>query len=457
MSLFLVRPSRREIDRVVGSSQPFRGSCLLILRHTIHIFVARNLAGRSASITYHLILSLVPILGIAFTFFKAFGGLENLLEESVIPKITSYFDPAVSVAMGRYLQNFVANMQTGTLGVTALLTLLLTIVALMGATETAFNEIVETRHERPWLQRLLNYWLLITLTPFVAVVSIVKSTELLEAFSGYLPAGLAQGQHELLRLIAAYLVEACGFSILYYVLPARRVTAGAAALGGAFAALGFESLQWVNGYVTGRLIHEASLLQLYGSVPVIIVVLFIWMRLVAVVLLAGMAFASAVNRVLAARSDLRVRRVAPAQTLVAHVLGFAWVLQSFRQQRHGATVQSLCRHLNLSRSEALGVLAWFEQAGCVWSHKEGGRLHFMPTHSGLQLGTDPLGFVRSILQIVPRESPLRIEPEPHAQDSLASRSRFGFAGLDSDIVSEFVEPALVCVAPLLSQSTTAKA
>lgn len=463
ISRLALAPHRREIDQLRNSKRPYGRAAVLILRQTVFLFISRNLAGKSASITYHLILSLVPILGIAFTFFKAFGGLENLLEESIIPKITSYFDPAVSQAMGQYLQEFVSNMQTGTLGATALFTLLLTVISLMGAMETAFNEINETRHERSWLQRILNYWLLITLTPFVAVVSTVKSSEFLETFATYLPEGLAAGQHGFWRFITAYLVEACGFAILYYVLPARRVTVRAAAVGGAFAALGFESLQWINGYATGRMIHEASLLQLYGSVPVIIVVLFIWMRLVAVVLLSGMAFASAVNRVIDLKQSPTDRRKAPVQTLVAHVLGFAWVLQSFRDQRHGMTVQSLCRQLNIARPEGLAILAWLEQTGCTWSHKESGKLFYSPTSKGLLLESDPEEFVRKVLRIEPHgnQASSGAAPQPGAKGSAENRAkessrrnwaRPGDSGLDSDLITCFVDPALARLAPLSNES-----
>lgn len=463
ISRLTLAPHRREIDELRSTRRPCGRASVLIIRQTLSLFVSRNLAHRSASITYHLILSLVPILGIAFTFFKAFGGLENLLEESIIPKITSYFDPAVSQAMGKYLQEFVSNMQTGTLGATALFTLLLTVISLMSAMETAFNEINDTRQERPWLQRLLNYWLLITLTPFVVVVSTAKSSELLETFAPYLPEGLTGGQHAIWRFITAYLVETCGFSMLYYVLPARRVTLRAAAVGGAFAAFGFESLQWVNSYATGRMIHEASLLQLYGSVPVIIVVLFIWMRLVAVVLLSGMAVASAVHRVVDLKHSPVDRRKAPVQALVSHVLGFAWVLQSFRDERHGVTVQSLCRKLNMARSEGLAILVWLEQTGCTWSHKESGKLFYSPTSKGLLLETNPEEFVRKVLRIEPYRHP---DPKASGAEVITTESalnktigsnkshwkRRGDTGLDPDLIAQFVDPALAHLAPLSAEN-----
>ncbi len=435
-------PSRRELEIFNEKKRPFSRGTLLVLREAISRAIAKDLGERSAGITYHLILSLVPILGIGFTFFKAFGGLENFIQESIIPKIASYFDASVSSAISGYLINIIEGMETGALGATALFTLLLTVVALMGAIEGAFNDILEVRQERSWVQRFLNYWLLITLTPFVAVVSTAKSTEFLTQFEQYLPESLLGGHSGFFRFLTAYAVEIFGFALLYLVLPARRVSIRSALLGGAVAAFGFESLQFINSYATAKFIKEASLVQLYGSVPLVIVVLFVWMRLVSLVLLSGMVCTAAFNRIIDVKRGVSDRRRAPVQTLHATISIFALTLQRFSEGRKGTTLVELNRGTGLNKTETQKILGWLEQIGLLWSHKEGGKIRHSPTQKGVDLRSEPDEFVRLALRLQPH-------PAPQGEEGVANTlQRTVDRRISQDLKDSFVLPALSLLNPV---------
>jgi membrane protein len=411
----------------------------LFCRDFVWRLAHKNLGPNSAAITYNLILSLVPLLAIAFTFFQVFGGLDMFLKSVIFPHLQLYFRADNAATMQAYLKSIVSNIQTKTLGATALLTLLITVTTLLAAIEHAFNDIRESRKERSWLSRTLNYWLLLTLTPFVIVVSTAKSTEILTWFSNFLPISTlfnASYFSSIARRIGAFAIESAGFGLLYWVLPARRISTKAALLGGLIAGLGFESLQWINSYLSARVYREASLVQLYGSVPLIIVVLFVWLRLVSLVLLFGMVCAASWSRVFDQKSLLSKLHNPPAHGVYAVCDVFDAVVTAFQSNTGGITLTQLRNQFALTKQEAAASISWLIQqkliAKAIIEETQGtlselqqvpDRKMYVPTHRGLDYHLRPADFAGQILLDTPAAAlhetlPLETRVESDAETSV---------------------------------------
>lgn len=385
----------------------------LFCRDLVWRLAHKNLGANSAAITYQLILSFVPLLAIAFTFFQVFGGLDFFIKSVIFPRLELYFRPDNAATMRAYLKSIVANIQTRTLGATALLTLLITVTTLLAAIERAFNHIRESRRERNWLTRTLNYWLLLTLTPFVIVVSTAKSTEILSWISNFLPISSALDGSmlsKLARRVGAFAMESAGFALLYWVLPSRRVTTGAALVGGLVAGTGFESLQWINGYLSARVYREASLVQLYGSVPLIIVVLFVWLRLVCLVLLSGMVCSASWSRIFDPKPSATRLHQPPSQSLFAVCDVFDAVVKAFRSASGGVSLTQLSKQFALSKEEANAAIGWLTQQRLVtkaivprnsqqYSEVQTNldKRIYVTTHLGLRYHNNPADFAAQIL------------------------------------------------------------
>src|SRR5512147_1044740 len=78
-----------------------------IFRHQVLVF--------AAALTYISIVSLVPTLAVAFAMFKAFGGLEQA-RRVLMPKLMNYVAIGLQAAVESKIQEFVDNVQSGTLG-----------------------------------------------------------------------------------------------------------------------------------------------------------------------------------------------------------------------------------------------------------------------------------------------------------------------------------------------------
>ena len=407
----------------------FARTTILVARDGLARAMRSPLREHSAAISYNMILSVVPLLAILLSFFKFFGGLDILVESIILPKLFDLFNEQVAQVMAAYLRGFLGSLSSGELGAAAFLTLLLTVTTLMGAIEMAFNRVLEFESERPLVQRLLNYWLLLTLTPFVVVVSVSKSTELLGWVADLFPgAAVPEGFQNAaaLRVVAAFAFECVGFTILYWVLPSRRVALRYAALGGLCAAIGFESLQWLNHAMTSRLFGDASLLALYGRVPIIAVVFFIWLRLVSVVLLLGMVVVVGAERCMGEGQGIgRSGPTAPHPLEGLHrmVRVFDALVRGFGSRPTGQNLQTLARESKDDETSVGHALQWLVDRGLAWESIDqgAGTPHLLrnwhPTLRALELHRLPQVFLSDAVGIkLASSSSVAIESDEAVQD-----------------------------------------
>jgi len=146
----------------------------------IAIQVARSvqnedISRRASSLTYHTLLSLVPVMAVAFALFKAFGGFEQLrgqLEEFIFSQL------AVSNAdqLAGWLESFVTRVNGGAIAGIGLLVLFYSAGGLLTNIEQAMNSVWNVRLRRPLYVRLAIYWCILTLVPPIMALAISMST-----------------------------------------------------------------------------------------------------------------------------------------------------------------------------------------------------------------------------------------------------------------------------------------
>jgi hypothetical protein len=217
------------------------------------------------------------------------------------------------------------------------------------------------------------------------------------------------------RFASAFFVELLGFSLLYFVLPAKRISFSAALAGGLFAAVGFESLQWINNTSSEKFFREASLLQLYGSVPLLIVILFVWFRLVALVLLSGMVFTASIDRVskfsklsqsnssknalFAPHLTKMVTKQPPTAMIATTVHVFELASIAYASGQKGVSKTTLMKKLSKSANEIQTSLNWLKENEFLFSFFPFSKSvsHYCPTQAGLEVFAHPEKFATSLL------------------------------------------------------------
>jgi membrane protein len=237
----------------------------------------------AASLTFTTVLALVPLLAVAlsiFATFPMFGEFRAALEKDLLRELL----PAQYAAqLLRYLNNFAAKAtQLTALG---LLFLAATAMLMIHTVERALNELWLVRQQRPWTQRIVIYWTLITLGPVLIGASLAATSYLLSASAGLvqqLP-GPLRAAVDLLPLVAS----GFAYAALYVLVPNRKVRWRDALIGGFVAALAGELIR--EGFAL--YIRTGTVATIYGAFAAVPLFL-LWVYLAWFVVLFGAAIAA---------------------------------------------------------------------------------------------------------------------------------------------------------------------
>lgn len=312
-----------------------------------------DIATDSRALSFTFILSLVPLLAIAFTFFKLFGGLQYFLENTLKPLLQKNFPADVSTQLNSFIDSFVGNLQTGTLGVVSFVTLLATVIALMMNIEQSFNRIFEARDRRSLFKRIGSYWIMLSATPLFIVLSTAKSSELMAAFKSSAGVLNEYGIVDFLRFIVGHIVQIVGFGALFIILPERKPRLFAALWGAIITHLVFQFLAAINVQYATFVFSNRTNLHLYGSLPLLVLVFLIWVRLVWVGILFGACLCASVNNYLEELSTINAQKPwhAPHDTILNCIRTLELYIDAFNNQRNPPTQAEAASTLELSIEE----------------------------------------------------------------------------------------------------------
>ena len=235
---------------------------------------------QATALAYTSLVSLVPILAVAFFLFHAFGGFENLLER-LEPFIEENLAPSFSNQISSYLEGFINNVHAGAVGTFGLIGFMFTSISTLATIEKTFNMIWGSSKHRGFARRITTYWSLLTIAPLMIAVSIFMSSKImiwLKADSGMISKYLL-----FTFQFVPYFAMGLLFSSLYMFLPNVIVDKRDALKAGFLTSVVFEVAKFVYAmYAT----HAISTNAVYGSL-VVIPVFLVWLYVIWLIILFG--------------------------------------------------------------------------------------------------------------------------------------------------------------------------
>lgn len=229
-------------------------------------------------LAYISILSLVPLVAVAFSVLNAFpmfSSLRNDIEAFVYANIV----PSRGEEIQGYINTFVENIsQMTTVGV-----LFLVVVALMliHNIDKTLNKIWRVRKRPRLVISLSIYWMILTLGPILLGSSIALTSYL--ASLTHLADDYTPGLSTLLLSFAPYCISLLAFFLLYQLVPNIKVRWQYALWGGLLGSALFEMLK--KGFAL-YIQHFPSYQAIYGALA-LVPILFVWIYLCWLVVLLG--------------------------------------------------------------------------------------------------------------------------------------------------------------------------
>lgn len=254
-----------------------------------------GLVRTAAALSFTTVLGLVPLFTVAFVYVARYPLFERWLQ-ALERFLVRHLLPGSGPAIRPYLDEFTA--RAANLQGIGIAIVVVTAVFLVATIEREINAIWGTREPRSLVRRLIVYGLGVTLGP-LAIGAAVYSTNWLLEISLAAELVSAPAVSAIAAPVAVGLATLF-FTLLYAVLPARRVPLHLAVAGGLVAALAFE------GAKRGFVLYVASVptyQRVYGAVAVLPLFL-VWIFVSWIVVLFG----AAVTATLVEGPPRRVRR-----------------------------------------------------------------------------------------------------------------------------------------------------
>jgi membrane protein len=297
----------------------------------------------SGALSYAALVSLVPLAVIALGTLSVVPIFSQLHDE-ILSMVFRYFVPSIGEQAGWWFRVFANSAaQTTAIGIIGIAA---TGVLLLATVEDQLNLIWRVTAPRPWGQRVLAYWALITLGPLLVGLSLSLSTyfEIAARRAGFgqeaflwLESGWLHG---IARTIPA-LLEFVALTLLYWLIPNCAVRWRDAALGALVATAEIEILKIGFAIYVGAMSYYQTVYGALAAIPIFLLWMYIsWM---AVLLGAEVAAALPLWRI-----DERVGKTSAGGVRLGLSLALLAALNRAQQAGAVLTTQILATELGVA-------------------------------------------------------------------------------------------------------------
>lgn len=321
-------------------------------------FLADHCIIRASALTFTTILSIVPLLAVAFSIAKGFGLQNADFIRDFLMGVTAGRNEVVD----KILQ-YIGNTNVKTLGWIGVGTLLVTVFTTVGNVERAFNTIWGVKRGRGSWRKFTDFFSIIVICPIIALAAtsftvMVQKLDLVHEFMrdpGY------DGLEKLLLKLVSLALVWVGFTFAYSFVPNTRVQLRAAAAGGVVAGSLWQAAQWL--YIHWQ-IGFTKYNAIYGSFAQLPLFL-VWLYISWIIVLLGAEVSYAAQHLHAFVRRGLSESLSPLSRQKVAVAALRRIAARFAAGLAPETVAEAALGLGLSEDAVLEALASLSEAGMV--------------------------------------------------------------------------------------------
>lgn len=256
---------------------------------------------RASALAFSTLLALIPMLavvfGIATSILKGQGeDRARLLVDKIVFAIMPYSASDAQPQDGQNAEarklrdeavqkitEFISKAQSGAVGVTGMIALVVVALTMLMRIEATFNDIWGVTRGRSWYTQIVLYWAVISLGPVLLITALaLTGGDLFQQSTQWL-AELPFVGGLMVKFLLKFLpfaVLSVMFAMFYQLMPNTRVRPQAAFAGGIVAGLLWQLNSWLGFLFISRVTSNNAIYGSIGMIPVIMIGLyFSWLIL----------------------------------------------------------------------------------------------------------------------------------------------------------------------------------
>jgi len=348
-----------KLQKSESSGSPGFRRKALIFSHAL-VLVVRNFLEhkslhRASALSFTTLLSIVPLLALAFAVLKGLG-VQNSLEPLILHRFTVGSGEVVDKIV-----TYINNTRMGSVGAIGLVFLVVTVISLLGNIEEAFNDIWGVEGHRSMYRRYSDYLSVVVSGPLLmlAAISITTSLQSQSVVLWILQRSYVGDLLLLLFQVVPYLIVWIALFTLYIFMPNTKVRLKSALVGGILAGTIWQLAQW--GFIHFQ-IGVAKYNAIYGTLAAL-PVFMAWIYTSWVIVLFGVEVVAAHQGRKAFMHDFEPGELSYASREAMALVILLTVAGSFYREERPWTLERLADERNVPLRTARKLLAKLVASG----------------------------------------------------------------------------------------------
>ncbi|MDP8265168.1 MAG: YihY/virulence factor BrkB family protein, partial [Candidatus Aceula lacicola] len=239
---------------------------------------------RASALTFYSLLSVVPVVAMAFGIAKGFG-FEGMLETQLYNRMPGQEEVIAQIIS--FANAFLNNTKGGLIAGIGVAVLFWTVIKVLGNIETSFNDIWGIKKSRGFGRKFSDYLSIMLICPILLIMSSSATVLVASQITAIIEKIEILGAIAPVILLSLKLLPFCViwvmFTFIYIFMPNTKVKFSSALLGGIIAGTVYQIVQWA--YINFQ-IGASKYGAIYGSFAALPLFL-VWLQISWLIVLFG--------------------------------------------------------------------------------------------------------------------------------------------------------------------------
>lgn len=348
-------------------------------------FKEDKLSVRASSLTYFSLLSVVPVLALAFGIAKGFG-LDKMLEKELVKSMSGQKEVLSYIL--EFTQSMLGTAKGGLIAGLGFVLLIWSVISLLSNIESSFNTVWDIKKSRTIIRKFTDYLTIMLLGPILVILagsSTVFISTSLSNFGNSTVFDFASPLFLKFAKIIPFIIVWISFTLLYVVMPNTKVNFKSAMLAGIIAGTTFQIFQTL--YVSFQA-GATRLNAIYGSFAALPLFL-IWLQTSWFIVLIGAEISFVVQNVKLKGASKQLKSLSINYQKKVALLIVRELINYFSKAKPAPTAQQLASKTTVPVYTVDFILENLSNSGIVTKIQQKGKICYQPA-----MGTENLSITK---------------------------------------------------------------